>query len=230
MFDDGFNLKDDRITFDCMPEDEQMTDAGFNALMGCTILWGLICNFFICMFMEVQVFNFVDAHPVLFIVGYFVLAFLGSIIISGTDNALIAFLGFNLICLPVGALLSVYVSQYTSLSISYVCLLTGIIVVIMTTISTVFPEYFCSLGHILLVTLISIIFIEGTLVFFLGYDGHVIDYAVVALFSLYIGYDWYCSQRYAATPYNAISCATDLYLDIINIFVRLLAILGKKKD
>ena len=68
------------------------------------------------------------------------------------------------------------------------------------------------------------------MVFFLGYTGHVIDYAVVALFSLYIGYDWYCSQRYAATPYNAISCATDLYLDIINIFVRLLAILGKKKD
>ena len=59
--DNGFNLKEDRITFDCMPEDEQMTDAGFNALMGCTILWGLICNFFICMFLEVQVFNFVAA-------------------------------------------------------------------------------------------------------------------------------------------------------------------------
>lgn len=78
--DNGFNLKEDRITFDCMPEDEQMTDAGFNALMGCTILWGLICNFFICMFLEVQVFNFVAAHPLLFILGYFVLAFNGAII------------------------------------------------------------------------------------------------------------------------------------------------------
>ena len=121
--DNGFNLKEVRITFDCMPEDEQMTDAGFNALMGCTILWGLICNFFICMFLEVQVFNFVAAHPLLFILGYFALAFLGAIIISGAENAVIAFLGFNLICLPIGALLSVYVSQYTVLSISYVCLL-----------------------------------------------------------------------------------------------------------
>ena len=129
--DNGFNLKEDRITFDCMPEDMQMSDAGFNALMGCTILWGLICNFFICMFLEVQVFNFVAAHPVLFILGYFVLAFLGAIVISGTENAVIAFLGFNLICLPIGALLSVYVGQYTVLSISYVCLLTAIIVVIM---------------------------------------------------------------------------------------------------
>lgn len=228
--DNGFNLKEDRITFDCMPEDMQMSDAGFNALMGCTILWGLICNFFICMFLETQVFSFVSSHPLLFILGYFALAFLGAIIISGTENAVVAFLGFNLICLPIGALLSVYVSQYTVLSISYVCLLTAIIVVIMIIVSTVFPEYFCSLGHILLVSLISIIFIVGVLVFFLGYEGHVIDYAVVALFSLYIGYDWYCSQRYAATPYNAISCATDLYLDIINIFIRLLAILGKKKD
>ena len=48
----GFNLKEDRITFDCMPEDMQMSDAGFNALLGSTILWGLICNFFICIFLE----------------------------------------------------------------------------------------------------------------------------------------------------------------------------------
>ena len=51
--DNGFNLKKDRITFDCMPEDMQMSDAGFNALMGCTILWGLVCNFFICMCMYI---------------------------------------------------------------------------------------------------------------------------------------------------------------------------------
>ena len=145
----GFNLKEDRITFDCMPEDMQMSDAGFNALMGCTILWGLICNFFICIFLETQVFSFVSSHPLLFILGYFALAFLGAIIINGTENAVVAFLGFNLICLPVGALLNVYVSQYTALSISYVCLLTAIIVVIMIVVSTVFPEYFCSLGHIL---------------------------------------------------------------------------------
>ena len=99
--DNGFNLKEDRITFDCMPEDMQMSDAGFNALMGCTILWGLICNFFICMFLETQVFNFVSSHPLLFILGYFALAFLGAIVISGTENAVIAFLGFNLICLPI---------------------------------------------------------------------------------------------------------------------------------
>lgn len=78
--DNGFNLKKDRITFDCMPEDMQMSDAGFNALMGCTILWGLICNFFICMFLETQVFNFVSSHPLLFILGYFALAFLGAIV------------------------------------------------------------------------------------------------------------------------------------------------------
>ena len=78
--DNGFNLKKDRITFDCMPEDMQMSDAGFNALMGCTILWGLICNFFICMFLETQVFSFVSSHPLLFILGYFALAFLGAII------------------------------------------------------------------------------------------------------------------------------------------------------
>ena len=226
----NYGLKSNKITFDEITEEMQMSDAGFNALMGCTVLWGLICNFFICVLFDEQFYNLASINPFIFILGYFILVLIGSFVQNISTNPVLAFLGFNFISLPVGAVLSICVSQYTSLSISYVCFLTGVIVAIMIIISTLFPDFFNSLGTALLTSLISIIIIETTLLFFFGYEGHVIDYLVVALFSLYIGYDWYKSQTCAATAYNAICCATDIYLDIINIFIRLLEIFGKKKN
>lgn len=225
------NNKKNRVVFDAIPEDETpLTESGFNTLMGLTILWGLMCNFAFCVFLNAQVTNLFLSHPVAVIIGYFILVFAGAFIVTGTENPIIAFIGYNLICLPIGVILTPFVNQYTSVSIAYICLLTGIIVAIMTILSSIFPDEFLSLGRFLLTTLILIIVIEGCLILFVGYEGHIIDYLVVALFSLYIGFDWQKSQICAATPYDAIACATDIYLDIINIFIRLLEIFGKKKN
>jgi FtsH-binding integral membrane protein len=43
-----------------------------------------------------------------------------------------------------------------------------------------------------------------------------------------MGFDWYRAQAYPKTVDNAIDSAVDLYLDIINLFIRLLEIFGKK--
>lgn len=229
MINNDFNLKHNRTTANNISKDMQMSQTKFNVLMGGTILWGLICNFLICVFFETQIYGLAYLNPIVFILGYFALALLGATVQKNTTSAFIAFLGFNLICLPIGAVLSICVSEYSILSISYVCLITGAIVAIMIIISSMFPDCFSSLGPALFASLIGVIIVEFVLVFLLGYNGHMIDYLVAALFSLYVGYDWYNSQKCAATSYNAICCATDLYLDIINIFVRLLEILGKKK-
>ena len=56
------------------------------------------------------------------------------------------------------------------------------------------------------------------------------DWIAAGLFSLYIGYDVYRSQQFAKTVDNAVDCALDIYLDIANLFIRLLSIMGKKRD
>ena len=58
----------------------------------------------------------------------------------------------------------------------------------------------------------------------------VTDWIAAGLFSLYIGYDIYRSQQFAKTVDNAVDCALDIYLDVANLFIRLLQILGHRKD
>ena len=47
------------------------------------------------------------------------------------------------------------------------------------------------------------------------------------IFSLYIGYDYQRAQFYPPTVDNAVDCALDIYLDIINLFLDILRILAR---
>ena len=58
----------------------------------------------------------------------------------------------------------------------------------------------------------------------------VTDWIAAGLFSLYIGYDIYRAQQFPKTVDNAVDSALDIYMDIANLFLRLLSIMGKKKD
>jgi FtsH-binding integral membrane protein len=63
-------------------------------------------------------------------------------------------------------------------------------------------------------------------------DGFVmtaLDWVGIVLFSGYVIYDMNRAQRVAPTLDNAVDCSLDLYLDILNLFIRLLSIMGQKK-
>ena len=57
-----------------------------------------------------------------------------------------------------------------------------------------------------------------------------IDYIVALIFCGYIGLDWNRAQQYPKTLDNAIDSAADIYLDVVNLFVRILSITGKRRD
>ena len=56
------------------------------------------------------------------------------------------------------------------------------------------------------------------------------DYVVVLIFCGFTAYDWARAQVYPKTLDNAIDSAADLYMDIINLFVRILSITSSKND
>lgn len=56
------------------------------------------------------------------------------------------------------------------------------------------------------------------------------DYVVVLVFSGYIGYDWSKAQQFPRNLDNAIDSAADIYVDIVNIFMRILSILSRVRD
>ena len=66
--------------------------------------------------------------------------------------------------------------------------------------------------------------------YFKDYIPHFI-FAIIGIFifSLYVGYDWARGQQYPSTASYACFTALQLYMDIINIFIRILRLLGKRR-
>ena len=56
------------------------------------------------------------------------------------------------------------------------------------------------------------------------------DWIAAGIFSLYISYDIHRSQQFAKAVDNAVDSALDIYLDLANLFIRLLSILARKDD
>lgn len=56
----------------------------------------------------------------------------------------------------------------------------------------------------------------------------IFNWVFVLIFGGNIGYDWYRAQNVAPTADNAIDCTCARYMDIVNLFIRLLRIFEKK--
>lgn len=92
----------------------------------------------------------------------------------------------------------------------------------MIVISSIKPEIFESMGTTLFICLSGVVVIE-LLMMFTGFGTpQWWDWLVALLFCGYIGYDWSKAQQDYKTLDTAIDNAVGLYLDIINLFVRLL--------
>ena len=98
-------------------------------------------------------------------------------------------------------------------------------------ISLFFPAFFLSLGRVLFFSLLFMI--VGSLLcslLFRGAGYGLYTWLSAGIFSLYIGYDWARANTCARTLNNAIDLSASLYLDIINLFLRILEIMSKRKD
>ena len=98
----------------------------------------------------------------------------------------------------------------------------------MTILATIFPTIFSKLGKTLFITLIISIIVELLVIIITGIDPMLFDFLFVIIFCGYIGYDWSKAQQYPPTIDNAIDSAADMYVDVVNLFVRILNIIGKK--
>ena len=97
----------------------------------------------------------------------------------------------------------------------------------MVLLGNLYPKFFEKIGGMLFVALIGLT-ITGIIAFIYNFDNVIISWVSAIIYSLYIGYDIYRSQKINKTIDNAIDCAADLYLDIFGVFIELLNILDKE--
>lgn len=202
----------------------QLSVRTYNLVIGLITLYGILANVLICYVIKDKL-N--DMNPILFIVGYFVLGISGILISSFSKNAGISFLGYNLVVLPVGAVVSMVVSAYVkSDSIGQVyqaIVYTAIITFVMIVLSIIFPNFFSRIGGFLFMCLIGLIVAEITALFLFPGTQNIFSWLGAILFALYIGHDHWKAQQFPKTLDNAVDSALDLYLDIINLFLRVLS-------
>ncbi len=206
-----------------------ISDRAYNGVLMGVLLWGFLVNYLLCRFVG-NVYMYI--HPMAFLVLYLICAFVGVMVAGRSQNALISFLGYNLVVVPFGLVVSTMVEIYGGVHSSVVTnafLYTLLISLGMLSLSMLFPQFFAKLGGALLGVLIGMVLCEIVLLI-LGVDQVITDWAAAGLFSLYIGYDIYRSQQFAKTVDNAVDCALDIYMDIANLFLRLLEIMGRRDD
>jgi len=121
------------------------------------------------------------------------------------------------------------VSQYEPTLVLEAIQITAMVTVVMMILGSAFPKFFQSIYRGLFLALLAVIIIELFQIFILKRHSDWIDWAVVLIFCGYIGYDWGRANRIPKTIDNAIDSAAAIYMDIINLFVRILRILGRRR-
>lgn len=135
-----------------------------------------------------------------------------------------------------GLFFSVYFVEFQIASLIYVFLITAIIFAVFALIGATTKMDLTKIGSYLLMGLLAII-ICGIINIFVGSSSFdfVLSILAVILFLGYTAYDVKVimnSDKFAAVPEEnlAIYGALQLYLDFINLFIRLIEFFGKRKD
>ena len=201
----------------------EVSERKYYNLIGLNLGYGLIVNMLMVAFLGDSVRHI---NMLVFLLIYFASAFAGIALMASSNNVVTSFIGYNMVVLPVGTLLAIALPSYYLNNIAFAFIEALAITFIMIVISNVKPNVFRKMGSALLTALIGFVIVELLLLIF-GFDLMLMDIIAVGIFTLLIGYDWAVAQDYHKSSVTAILVASSLYLDVINLFLRLLNIRSK---
>lgn len=207
----------------------ELSRRAYNAVIGIVLVIGLAINAAMAQFLPPATFDIMLEYPWAVIIGFIVVAIGSYFVIYKSDNPVISFVGFIVLSAAFGFLVASAVQSYTETTVTRAFMLTAAISLAMVVAATVVPNIFAKMGTALFAALVITLIAEVATIFFTHSDPIAFDYIFVIIFALYIGYDWQKSQAYPPTLDNAVDSAADIYVDIVNLFMRLLAILGRDR-
>lgn len=198
----------------------------FNLILGLVIAYGVGVNVLTCALLNSV--EFTNTMTIVTCVVAFVLG-IGGIFVSQSNKPSMSFLGYNMLVIPFGVMLSTTVRLYEPHIVLEAFVITFLIMLLMITVSSMFPDVFKNMGVVLFIVLCGLI-VAYLAFYLLGINTLVLSWISAGLFSLYIGYDWVVAQSGPKTLDAAIDAALGIYLDIVNLFLDLLRILGEADD
>ncbi len=205
----------------------QISERAYNATIGLTLVWGVFINVLMATVFSSQIYSM---NYLAILVIYFIGSIGCSTICYRTTSPAVGFIAFSGLAASMGLLLTYFVAYFSGHSVAYAFISTALVTVIMVLLSMLYPSFFLSLGRTLMTSLLVCLGVEilGGLIF--GLSLGFVDYVVALIFCGFIGFDWSRAQLYPKTTNNAIISAADIYVDVVNLFIRILEITGRRRD
>ena len=211
------------------PQVQELSESKYNLLIGATLTWGFGLNYLMMNLLGPSVLNIMHGAGTLpFLLAYFVLVMVGNSMVRSFDPVK-CFIGYNLIAVPVGIVAISATMFYDPAIVVRAVLCTAVITLSMMIASSIFPHLFARYAPALSFALLAVVIVELAAMLFFRANVTILDWLVVGIMSMYIGYDWVRANSVQRTAANAIAAASALYMDIINIFLRLLRILARSQ-
>lgn len=214
----------------------ELSDSAYNRAIGLLLIYGFGINALITYLTRVPILRMIYENPegysrffLIFLVAYFALCIGGNSVMRNAETPGRCFLGYSMIVVPVGVVVSIGTSIYDPGLITRAMFLTCIVSAGMMLLGTLRPDFFERIGPSLGCALGVAILVEIVASLLFHYASTAVDWIVVIIMSLYIGFDWARANRLQKTTRNAIVVSASLYLDIVNIFLRLLRILARSR-
>lgn len=136
--------------------------------------------------------------------------------------------GYVVFSLTFGFTTSLILQRYDIGTIAYAFGITACVSGIFLIAGVTFPQFFSRLGGALCFGLIAVILVEFVATVFFHANQTIFDYIVIILFCGFLGYDSYQMACDDATVPNAIFHASNIYIDIVNILIRVLDLMDNK--
>lgn len=199
----------------------------YNLIIGLVLAWGFFVNWIM---IKTVPYEFLASIPLLvFLLGYFAACFFGLYLFTSSDNPVVSFIGYNFVVVPFGTVINLVVYNYDQSLVMDAVRVTALVTVVMMTLGSLFPLFFDRISGALTVALLAVIIIELIEIFIFKVHHGILDWIVAVIFCGYIGYDWGRANRIPRTVDNAVDSAASLYMDIINLFLRILRIMGRRR-
>lgn len=169
--------------------------------------------------------------------GLSIIAFIGAIIgisiYSSSDEASTSFFGASLLSFSLGMSVGPLVVLYSAYVVTKALVLTLGVTVLMGVLAILIPDKIRGAGGILFAVLCFLMiawFGQFILLLFgIYFPLTLLDYVAALLFSLYIWYDMSRALQLPPTWNNAIDASAAIIVDVVNLFVTLLRIIGRSQ-
>jgi FtsH-binding integral membrane protein len=160
-------------------------------------------------------------------------AIVGHLIALGARPAK-ACIGLGVSAACFGASSGPFFNQYRAGSITQIALATLTFTVFLGAAGIIYPKSLQSWRGPLCTSVVGLIFLQfagGSMPALRGTPVHSIrEWIAVVTFCAYVVYDFNRAQQIPRTTTNAVQVGAAVFLDVINLFVNLLELMGSKKD